>query len=199
MENEAARRALEALEAGNRRFREGLARHPRQDALRRAEAAVGQRPFAAIVACSDSRVPPEILFDQGIGDLFVVRTAGGVLDRAGLGSVEYAAEHLRVPLIVVLGHTSCGAVQAALAGGEARGEVAFVIESLRPAVERALGAGGDTARAAVRENVAATVSLISSSGPVLAPAVARGAAVVAGAVYDIESGEVLFLPRNNVV
>ena len=104
-----------------------------------------------------------------------------------------------VPLIVVLGHTSCGAVQAALAGGEARGEVAFVIESLRPAVERALGAGGDTARAAVRENVASTVSLISSSGPVLAPAVARGAAVVAGAVYDIESGEVLFLPRNDVV
>ncbi len=135
-------------------------------------------------------MPPEILFDQGIGDLFVVRTAGHALDAAGLGSLEYAASHLGVPLVVVLGHTRCGAVQAAIEGSEARGNARFVIEAVSPAVERARGLGGDIARDAVRENVAAAVSLIASNDPVLAPLVAAGCPAVVGAVYDVESGAV---------
>ncbi len=188
MENEAARRALDALVEGNRRFREGVAAGPRRDAARRVETAGGQRPFAAVVTCADSRVPPEIIFDQGIGDLFVVRTAGNVLDAAGFGSVEYAVEHLGVPLVVVLGHTRCGAVEAALSGGAPRGSVRSIVEALRPAVERSRGAPGDPVSAAVRANVAATAAALREREPVLAPLAARGLLVVAGALYDVERG-----------
>ncbi len=190
MMNDPARQALEALMEGNARFREGNPAHPRRDGRRRAETASGQRPFAAILSCADSRVPPEILFDQGIGDLFVVRAAGHVLDAAGLGSLEYAASHLGVPLVVVLGHTRCGAVEAVLAGGETCGSARFVVEAIRPSVERARLLGGDIRRDAVRENVAAAVSLVSSCEPVIAALVAAGSTAVVGAVYDVESGAV---------
>jgi len=108
------RAALAALVEGNRRFAAGVAEHPRQDARRREEVlARGQYPFAAIVGCADSRVPPEIVFDQGLGDLFVLRTAGNIVDDLGVACLEYAAAHLGVPLIVVMGHSRCGAVTAA--------------------------------------------------------------------------------------
>ena len=190
MENEAIRRALDELMEGNRRFRGGAAAHPRQDRRRLAETAGAQRPFAAVVTCADSRVAPELLFDQGIGDLFVVRTAGGVLDAAGLGSVEYAVSHLGVRLVVVLGHTRCGAVQAALEGDGACGSSAFVVEALRPAVERARLGGGNVALEAVRGYVEETAARLASNGAALAPLVADGSAAVVGAVYDIESGGV---------
>jgi carbonic anhydrase len=193
MLNESARRALDALFEGNRRFREGAAVHPRRDSARRAETALGQKPFAAIVACADSRVPPEIIFDQGIGDVFVVRTAGNVLDAIGLGSLEYAVVHLDVPLIVVLGHTHCGAIEAALSGGEASGNARAVIEALTPALEQSRGAPGDPVDAAVRANVARTAALIARSQRLIGRPSARGSAAVIGALYNIETGAVELL------
>jgi carbonic anhydrase len=106
--------ALQKLKEGNRRYADGKVIHPNQSSERRKEVAAGQHPFALLVGCADSRVPPEIAFDQGLGDLFVVRNAGEVLDNSSLGSIEYAVEHLHVPLIVVLGHERCGAVEAAV-------------------------------------------------------------------------------------
>lgn len=186
--NEAARRALDDLLRGNERYAGGRPAHPRGDAGRRAETAGGQRPFAAVVSCSDSRVPPEILFDQGIGDLFVVRTAGGVLDDAAIGSLEYAVEHLRVPLLVVLGHTRCGAVEAAIAGGRAPGRIARLVEALRPAVERASSLGGDQSANAVRACARASLALLAACGPIIAPRVADGSLELVGAVYDVATG-----------
>ncbi len=112
-----ADQALNALMEGNARFVSGNVCHPNQNDESLAKAVSGQQPFAVIVSCSDSRAPPEILFDQGIGDIFVVRTAGEVMDNATIGTIEYAVEHLHVPLIVVLGHDDCGAVKAAIEGG----------------------------------------------------------------------------------
>ena len=111
--------ALQRLVEGNQRSVAGAWTHPHQSLERRAGLTKGQAPFAVILACADSRVSPEVLFDQGLGDLFVIRVAGNVIDNLGLGSLEYAAEHLHTPLIVVLGHTQCGAVQAAVAGSHA--------------------------------------------------------------------------------
>lgn len=186
--NEVARRALDDLLRGNERFAEGRPAHPRGDAGRRAETAPGQRPFAAVVSCSDSRVPPEILFDQGIGDLFVVRTAGGVLDDAAIGSLEYAVDHLRVPLIVVLGHTRCGAVEATIAGTRAPGRVARLVEALRPAVDRASSLGGDRSANAVRECALAAMDLLAECAPIIAPRVADGSLGLVGAIYDVATG-----------
>ena len=105
--------------------------HPHQNGQRRTETAAGQHPFAIVLSCSDSRVPPEMVFDQGFGDLFVVRTAGNITDDVAMGSLEYGAEHLHVPLIVVLGHEHCGAVEATLQGGEAPGHIGKIVPSIR--------------------------------------------------------------------
>ncbi len=200
MNDEAGRHSLENLLEGNARFVSGRDEHPRRGASRRAETAAGQRPVAAVVACSDSRVPPEIIFDQGIGDLFVVRVAGNLVDDLGLASVEYAVEQLRVPLVLVLGHSRCGAVKAALGDAPSRRHLGRFAEALRPAVERARSArnpadadAGDAAAIAddaARENVKSVVSSLRSSGPVIAPRAASGELAVVGAFYDIESGAV---------
>ena len=122
------------------------------------ETASGQHPIAVVIGCSDSRVPPEIVFDQGIGDVFVVRVAGNVCDAHEIGSAEYALEHLGVPLLVVLGHTSCGAVTAAVVGGEVPGNVRSLLESIQPAVVKAQHEhpdlrGKDLVAAAIEANV----------------------------------------------
>ncbi len=132
-----ADQALKNLTDGNARFVSGTATHPHQDQKRLAETVSAQHPFAIVVGCSDSRVPPEVIFDQGIGDIFVVRTAGEVMDNATLGSIEYGVEHLGAPLVVVLGHDSCGAVKAAVEGGEAEGQIAYLVEAIKPAVDQA--------------------------------------------------------------
>lgn len=182
--------ALRRLTDGNQRYACGKAAHPRQDGFRRTEVAVGQHPFAAVLSCSDSRVPPEVLFDQGLGDMFVVRTAGHVADTAALGSLEYAVEHLGVRLILVLGHQRCGAVQAALDGGEAPGHIAKIVEAILPAIRPFRGAKGDVAQQAVDANIAHAVSVLNTSQPVLAALVKSGKLQIAGARYDLENGEV---------
>src|SRR6184192_4939728 len=146
--------AISRLKEGNGRYTNGNLQHPGQTAERRTELAKSQHPFAAIVSCSDSRVPPEIVFDQGLGDLFVVRVAGNVIDDHGLGSIEYAVDHLGARLIVVLGHQSCGAVQAAketiAAKGKAPGHIESLVTAIKPAVEATVNGDLD---ATIKANV----------------------------------------------
>jgi len=191
MKNEAARRALDALLEGNRRFAEGRAEHPRQDARRRKEVlASGQYPFAAIVACADSRVPPEIVFDQGLGDLFVVRLAGNLADDLGIASLEYAVEHLEVPLIVILGHSRCGAVKASAEASGCGGRLGAIVSAIAPSIERAKETPGDLIDAAARDNATCVAARLRSCGPVLEKLVARGTLDIVAAFYDLESGRV---------
>ncbi len=187
MERENERRLEELLE-GNRRFFEERPVHPRSTAGRRSEVADGQDPVAVVLACSDSRVPPEILFDQGLGDLFVVRTAGNVVDDAALGSIEYAAAHLGVRLIVVLGHTRCGAVGAALEGGGVEGHLAAILDALARPVEDARRGEGDAHDSASRRNIELSVAALKSSEPVLAPMAGR--LDVVGCYYDLDTGRI---------
>lgn len=179
---------FEELLEGNRRFFEGRSINPRASRERRMEIAGGQKPFAAVLACSDSRVPPEILFDQGLGDLFIVRTAGNAVDEAALGSIEYAVAHLGVSLVVVLGHTDCGAVRAAVKGGGAEGHMGSILEALRPAVEDARRLGGNIHDLAARRNVETAVAALRSSEPVLAPLEDR--LDIVGCYYDLETGRI---------
>jgi carbonic anhydrase len=182
---------MTALMEGNARHAEGRHENPRRGPGRRREVASAQCPAAAVVCCSDSRVPPEMIFDQGIGDLFVVRTAGNVMDEVGVGSIEYAAEHLGVPLVIVLGHSRCGAVTAAVEGGGARGRVAGIVRAIAPAVDRARkDDAADPVEAAVRINVARTVEALRAAGPVLSRLVEEGRLAVVGACYDLDTGRV---------
>ncbi len=185
------RAALAALIEGNGRFAAGTPEHPRQDARRREEVLEkGQYPFAAIVGCADSRVPPELVFDQGLGDLFVVRVAGNLVDDLGLASLEYAAAHLGVPLIVIMGHSRCGAVTAAAEAIDAPGRLSAILTALGPSIEKAKGLSGDLVEAAARESVKSTVASLKASEPVLRPLVDRGALRIVGMFYDIERGTV---------
>lgn len=185
--------ALQRLMEGNERFIEGKSVHPNQDRDRRREVVGGQRPFAVVLGCSDSRIPPEIIFDAGIGDLFVIRVAGNIADDVVLGSIEYAAEHLGVDLVMVLGHQKCGAIQAAVAGGEPNGFVGSVLRALRPAVDEAKLKPGDTVDNTVRVNVAQIVVAVRASKPVLSHLSAEGKLRVVGAYYSLETGKVEIL------
>lgn len=153
----------------------------------------GQHPHAEILSCSDSRVPPEIVFDQGLGDLFIVRVAGNVASDTELGSLEYGAEHLHVPLIVVLGHESCGAVTAAVQGGPPEGHIVSLVDLINPAVEKTRGMPGDPVSNAVRMNVELVVKRLRTSTPILSELVAHGKIKIVGAIYSIETGAVTWL------
>ncbi|HNQ24540.1 MAG TPA: carbonic anhydrase [Phycisphaerae bacterium] len=192
--------ALQLLRDGNSRFAAGSAQHPHGDSARRLETLTnGQRPFAAVLACSDSRVPVEVIFDQGIGDLFVVRVAGNVCGSDQLGSLEYAVEHLETPLIVVLGHSDCGAVKAALHEALPHGAVAGIVDKIMPLVVEARG--GNPALPAERlvsdvillnvHHVLAT--LLREGSPALRTRVSAGTLAVVGAVYDLHTGSVEWL------
>jgi carbonic anhydrase len=160
------------------------------EAARRTKLATSQSPYAIIVSCSDSRVGPELVFDQDLGEIFVIRTAGEVLDDPGLGSIEYAVEHLHSPLIVVLGHERCGAVSAAVAGGEAPGHVAALVKAIQPAVQSTKGQAGDPIDIAVRANVRDVVHQLESTAPILSESVHAGHLKIVGAYYDLDTGEV---------
>jgi len=163
-------------------------------AKQREELANAQHPFAVIVGCADSRVPPEIVFDQGLGDLFVLRVAGNVIDDHSLGSVEYAVDHLGVRLMVVLGHQRCGAVKAAketiAAKGKAPAHIQSLVTAIRPAVEATVS--GDL-EATVKANVKDVVQALRSSTPVLKAKVDSGDVRVVGAYYSLDTGTVTFL------
>jgi carbonic anhydrase len=188
--------ALEALRLGNVRFTSGQVRQPHRNADRRQEVTSGQSPFAVVLTCSDSRLPPEIIFDQGIGDLFVVRTAGHVLDDVALGSIEYAVKELNVPLILVLGHQRCTVVSAAVQGDQiaslAPRALDGIREALKPVVDRARAMQGDVLNNAIDENVRLTVDQLKTSEPVLAGEVEAGRLAIIGARYTLTSGIVSF-------
>lgn len=186
--------ALAELHGGNRRFVTGAPRHPNQDAGHRAAVADGQHPFAVIVGCSDSRLSAEIIFDRGLGDLFVVRTAGHTVGPEVLGSVEYAVTVLHTPLVVVLGHDSCGAVQAARealgSGTPPTGHLRAVVDAVVPSLRRAAGAGVEDIDGIVDIHIAQTVETLLDSSAVLAAEVAAGRCAVVGMSYRLAAGEV---------
>ncbi|MGP8069453.1 MAG: carbonic anhydrase [Candidatus Bathyarchaeia archaeon] len=185
--------ALNNLMAGNARYMQGSPIHPNQSAERQAEVAQGQQPWAAILGCIDSRVPPEIVFDQGLGDLFVGRTAGQVIDNVVLGSLEFAVEE-GVKLIMVLGHQSCGAVKATIqtlqTNGHAEGQIATLVEAIKPAVIEAESQPGDLLDNSVRANVALEVQYLKSSSQIILDALDQGTIGLVGARYDLGTGAV---------
>ncbi|RKT20149.1 carbonic anhydrase [Streptomyces sp. 1114.5] len=185
--------ALRVLLEGNARFVAGNPEHPNQDAGRRAALAPAQRPFAVLFGCSDSRLAAEIIFDQGLGDLFVVRTAGHVTGAEALGSIEYGVSVLGCALVVVLGHDSCGAVAAALdsleQGRMPGGFVRDVVERVTPSVLSAKAAGIEDRDAIVDEHIRQTVDLLVERSQALAAKVAQGTVAVVGLSYRLRDGQ----------
>ena len=173
---------------------ENLGMTAAEAAKRRAELTKSQHPFAIVLGCADSRVPPEIAFDQGLGDLFVVREAGNVIDDHSLGSIEYAVDHLAVRLIVVLGHQRCGAVKAAkdtiAANGKAPGHIQSLVTAIEPAVEATLK---DDLEVTVKANVKNVVQALRSSPPVLKAKIDAGELKVIGAYYSLDTGTIAFM------
>ena len=188
--DEALRRVME----GNKRFVARAVKNPRRGEARLREVETGQHPIAVILSCSDSRVPPELIFDQGLGDLFVIRVAGNVTDDVVIGSIEYAVEHLGAPLVMVVGHQNCGAVQAAMNGGEKGNHIHSFVDSIAPLVEEAKKSTADPVDACVRLNVNRVVGELRASEPVLAEAVRASKLRIVGAYYSLHTGAVSLLP-----
>ena len=191
--------AARILKEGNGHYVDGKPRHPHQDRERRAlTAGQGQHPLAAILACSDSRVPPEIIFDQGIGDIFVIRVAGNVAATDEIGSIEYTVDHLGTPLVVVLGHSQCGAVTAVLDDAKLPPNIAALVEPIRPAVAKAREDNPEAAKdvllnAAIKDNVWQAIADMLGASPIIRDKVRDGQVRVVGALYEIDSGQVQWL------
>jgi len=180
---------------GNKRFVEGKLATKDIGDNRRNELSKGQHPFAIVLTCSDSRVAPELLFDQGLGDVFVIRVAGNVVDDITLGSIEYAAEHLHAPLLLILGHQSCGAVKAALgATGEPEGNIGAILKKIMPAAEKAKAAGrkdeAETLDMAVQENIKDVYADVMAKSPVIKELAEGGKLKVMMGEYYLDSGRV---------
>ena len=192
--------ALAILQEGNAAFLRGEQRADISNAQRRLELAQGQAPFAAYVTCSDSRVPPELLFGRGLGELFIIRNAGNTVDTVALGSIEYAVGVLGVPLVVVMGHESCGAVKAAVDvvknNATFPGQIGRMIEPIIPAVLASRENGTIELDNAVRQNVRRVVSqLRNQTDPLMQEPLAQGRLKVVGAYYDLDTGAVDFFDR----
>ena len=185
--------ALEWLRYGNERHMEGRYVHWHQSPERRREVALQERPHTIVLTCSDSRVPPELVFDQGLGDLFVVRVAGNVAGEKELASIEYAAEQLGVSLVVVLGHQRCNIVQAAVRGGAMPGHLGSIAASLSPAIARAKAMPGDAVDQAAQLNVEMVVDQLRESEPVLGKLYRAGRLKVTGAFYNVDRGDVTWM------
>jgi methyl-accepting chemotaxis protein len=187
---------LTRLTEGNARYVAGQSKHPNQTAERRVAMAAGQTPFVTVLSCSDSRVPVEVLFDQGIGDAFVIRVAGNVADTDEIGSIEYGVGHLHTPLLVVLGHSSCGAVKAVVEGASVHGSIPKLVDNVIPAVAQAKESkltGAALIAEAVKCNVWTAISDLFKNSSEVRELVQGGKLTVVGAVYDLESGAVNFL------
>ncbi|MFV2116173.1 carbonic anhydrase [Micromonospora sp. LOL_025] len=186
--------AWRRLRHGNHRFVTGHSRHPHQSLADLRRLAAGQHPIAITLGCADSRVAPEVLFDQGLGDLFDNRVAGNIVDDLLLGSIEFAVEEFHSPLIVVLGHERRGAITATIdairTGGSAPGHIGTIVESLRPVVAPVLGQPGDEVDNGVRANVRAQVQALTVRSPIIAERLHAGALKVIGARYDLDNGQV---------
>ena len=187
---------LDKLKAGNERFVSGHPVHPDESLNRIKELKKGQTPFAVILSCSDSRIPPELVFDQGLGDVFSIRTAGNIIGDYELGSIEYAIEHLHCKLVVVLGHENCGAIQAyATSENEKHNDhIQKLVDYIASEEEEEIIP--DSLRSdidiLVKANIVHAVNLLKSSTPVLKPLVDKDEIKIIGAYYDLDSGKVLF-------
>ncbi len=176
--------ALDALYRGNRRFAEGKVTTPHRNMARLKEVAAGQKPFAAFLGCADSRVPVEIVFDQGFGDVFVTRIAGNVADPAIIGSLEFGIEVLGAKVLYVLGHSRCGAVAATLTGDAVPGQISTLYQHIRRAAKESHG----NLSTAIRRNVQIQAEILSEASPVIAKRLASKQLIIAGGVYDLDSG-----------
>lgn len=186
--------AFQRLKDGNRRFAENRLQGHDLGPRRREELVGGQHPFAIVLTCADSRVAPEFVFDQGLGDLFVLRVAGNVADAFELGSIEYGVEHLHVPLVVVLGHERCGAVQAALDPKRLTGNLGELVALVE--VGRHLPPGADGASAAVRNNVRHQTRLLTARSDVIKEHVEKKEVRIVSGVYQLGSGKVDWLKED---
>jgi carbonic anhydrase len=191
-EPQSAAAAVARLQAGNERFVKGTTQPAPIDAARRQELSKGQTPFAMFLSCADSRVPPEHVFNVGLGDFFVIRTAGEVVDRSILASLEYGAEHLHIPLIVVMGHEACGAVKAAAeSNGKSLGpNLDYLVNAIRPATTRTRQEQGEI-KDAILANVEQSINDMLEKSEILRHALESGSLNIVGAYYDF-SGRVVF-------
>lgn len=187
---------LASLKAGNQRHVSAKYNHPHETATYRQGLSAGQHPQASILTCADSRVAPEIIFDQGLGDLFDVRVAGNVAGNDEIASLEYAAEHLHTSVIVVMGHQKCGAVSAAVEGGEAAGHLSSILTPISSAVMKAKKLQGDLVENSVRINVENVVEELRTSKPVLSELVSTRKLTIVGAVYSLDTGQVTWLSQS---
>jgi carbonic anhydrase len=187
------------LSEGNARYVAGKSEHANADAARREETATsGQHPMVTVLSCSDSRVPVELIFDQGIGDVFVVRVAGNMCNGDEAGSIEYGVDHVGTPLLVVMGHTDCGAVKAAATHAELHGHVMPLVANLHPVIARLEKEhpdlhGIELVPAAVEANVRASIDNLLKMSPIVEERVKAGKLKVVGAIYDLKSGKVRWL------
>ena len=197
-ETPTAEQAMAWLEEGNARFTKNNAENPNSSTERVSEVATGQHPFATILSCADSRVPVERVFDRGVGDLFVIRVAGNIAGESETGTIEYGTGHLHTPLLVVMGHTSCGAVGAAASGAELHGAVAKLVARIQPSVQQARAQYPELkpdqlAPIAIRLNVMNTIENLITGSDEIRGLANTGKLEIVGAVYDLTSGRVQFL------
>ncbi|OUL25098.1 carbonate dehydratase [Nostoc sp. RF31YmG] len=181
--------ALQALLDGNDRFVKAKRRNPNQSQSRLREVAKGQKPFASILSCADSRVPSEIIFDQGLGDLFVCRVAGNIATTEEIGSLEFGSLVLGTKVIMVVGHERCGAVDATIKGASVPGQIGSLLVAIQPAVEKSKGQPGDKLENACKANVLGQIEKLKSS-PVLSALIKEGKLKIVGGYYDLDTGKV---------
>jgi carbonic anhydrase len=187
---------LKKLMDGNQHYVSGQPAQKDIGAVRRTELVKGQSPSAVVLSCSDSRVPPELIFDQGLGDIFVIRVAGNVVDPVALGSIEYAVEHIHVPLIIVMGHDHCGAVTATIQGGKPEGNIRAIVRKIAPAVRRAKTTGkkgDDLLQAAVLENARNVTTALTRESKIIKHLVDNQKLKIVAAKYSLETGKVELL------
>jgi carbonic anhydrase len=189
----AADEALARLIAGNQRYVRHEEQRPNQSLARRKALGAGQHPFAVVLGCADSRVSPELLFDQGLGDLFVIRVAGNTVNDTVLGSIEYAVEHFGTKLVMVLGHEKCGAVSAAVEGSATPGHIKALVAAIQPSVEATREQPGDRIHNCVIANARRVAKQVRESEPILKDEVEKHGVKVLAADYDLDSGKVNLL------
>ncbi|MBX9877372.1 MAG: carbonic anhydrase [Candidatus Obscuribacterales bacterium] len=196
---ETPQQVWDRLKEGNKRYLGGKSIHPRFDAAKRQQTALnGQKPIATILGCADARVPPEVVFDQGFGDLFVVRVAGNVCAIAELASIEYGVKYVKTPLVVVLGHTQCGAVDGAVRGAELKGSLPKLMALITPTTDKTKKnhpelKGKDLLNAAIEDNVRNSISEIKKNSPGLTDLVKQKKLLIVGGIRNIENGTIRWL------
>ncbi len=195
VEPNSAKTPIELLKEGNQRYFTSTTVCHEDWTAKRTALTSHQKPFAVIVACSDSRVPPEIVFDQTLGALFIVRVAGNIVDDFAIGSIEYGVNILGADLVLVLGHSNCGAVEAALKGMKFDNHIQEVLNAIQPAVTATKGKTGDLLEMTIKANVGIVEEKLRTSKPLLASLIEKGTLRITGGYYDLESGKVEFLDK----